>query len=68
MLAYFRLIINPNDEESLKRVINYPARGIGNTTLDKISITAINQQKPIWEIITNINYYPVDINMELKIS
>ncbi len=66
MLAYFRLIINPNDEESLKRVINYPARGIGNTTLDKISITAINQQKPIWEIITNINYYPVDINNGTK--
>ncbi|HEY9082994.1 MAG TPA: UvrD-helicase domain-containing protein [Vicingaceae bacterium] len=66
MLAYFRLIVNPNDEESLKRVINYPARGIGNTTLDKISITAVNQQKPIWEIITNINYYPVDINNGTK--
>lgn len=66
MLAYFRLMVNPNDEESLKRVINYPTRGIGNTTLDKISITAINQQKPIWEIITNINYYPVDINNGTK--
>lgn len=66
MLAYFRLIINPNDEESLKRVINYPARGIGNTTIDKIAIAAVNHEKSLWEIITNINYYPVDINNGTK--
>ena len=38
IIAYLRLIINPNDEESLKRIINYPPRGIGQTTLDKIQI------------------------------
>ena len=38
VLAYLRIIVNPNDEESLKRIINYPARGIGQTTLDKIQI------------------------------
>ena len=37
VLAYFRLLVNPNDEEALKRVINYPARGIGQTTVDKLS-------------------------------
>lgn len=66
MLAYFRVIINPNDEESLKRIINYPTRGIGNTTIDKIAIAAVNHEKSLWEIITNINYYPVDINNGTK--
>ena len=62
LLSYFRLLINPNDEEALKRVINYPARGIGKTSMDKITIAANNHQKSIWEIITNINQYNVGLN------
>jgi len=52
LLAYYRLTANPNDEESLKRVINYPARGIGKTTLEKITIKAKELDKSMWEVIT----------------
>ena len=62
LLAYFKLVINPNDEEALKRVINYPARGIGKTTLDKITIAANNNQKTLWEIITHLNQFNVGLN------
>ena len=62
LLSYFRMIINPNDEEALKRIINYPARGIGKTTLDKIAIAANNNQKSLWHVITNLNQYNVGIN------
>jgi len=62
LLAYFRMLVNPNDEEALKRIINYPTRGIGKTTLDKIAITANNNQKSIWEIISNLNQYNIGIN------
>ena len=53
LLAYFRLAINSNDEEALKRVINYPMRGIGQTTVEKIIIAATEQGKRIWEILEN---------------
>ncbi|HCQ30709.1 MAG TPA: ATP-dependent DNA helicase, partial [Flavobacteriales bacterium] len=62
LLAYYRLAINPNDEESLKRVINYPARGIGKTTLDKISVAAVNSGKSMWEIIANIRNAGLGLN------
>jgi DNA helicase-2/ATP-dependent DNA helicase PcrA len=62
LLAYYRLAINPNDEESLKRVINYPARGIGKTTLDKISVAAVNSGKSMWEIIANIKSIGLGLN------
>lgn len=51
IIAYIRLIINHNDEEALKRVINYPARGIGKTTLDKVYALAIEHQVSPWEIV-----------------
>lgn len=52
-LAYLRVIINPHDEEALKRIINYPARGIGKTTIEK-SILAANQNHiPLWEVLKN---------------
>jgi DNA helicase-2/ATP-dependent DNA helicase PcrA len=57
LLAYCRLTINPNDEEALKRIINYPARGIGKTTLDKIIVAADQQNKSIWEIIEGVDFY-----------
>ncbi|MES2838519.1 MAG: UvrD-helicase domain-containing protein [Bacteroidota bacterium] len=62
LLAYFRLTINPQDEEALKRVINYPARGIGNTTLDKLFLAAGTHNVGIWTILENLNYYNLGIN------
>ncbi len=53
LIAYLRLLVNPNDEEALKRIINYPVRGIGKTTMDKISLLANEQNKSIWEIINS---------------
>jgi DNA helicase-2/ATP-dependent DNA helicase PcrA len=53
LLAYFRLVINPNDEEALKRIINVPTRGIGKTTLEKLTVVAAERDKSLWEIIDN---------------
>jgi len=57
MLAYFRLAINPKDEEAFKRAINYPARGIGDTTVDKIAIAAKEEGKSLWEVAYHIQDY-----------
>ena len=57
LLAYFRLAINPNDEEALKRIINYPRRGIGLTTLQTLSLLANNNNSSIWEVINNLDNY-----------
>lgn len=51
LLAYLRLVVNPNDEEALRRVLNYPRRGIGDTTIDKLSELAGAMQKPMWECL-----------------
>ncbi|MFN0032736.1 MAG: ATP-dependent helicase [Flavobacteriales bacterium] len=51
LLAYFRLTCNPNDEESLKRIINYPRRGIGDTTIQKLVVGAAEKQISIWDMI-----------------
>lgn len=51
LLAYFRLVVNPKDEEALLRVINYPKRGIGNTTIDKIKIAADVQKTSVWDMM-----------------
>jgi DNA helicase-2/ATP-dependent DNA helicase PcrA len=50
-LAYLRVIVNPRDEENIKRIINYPARGIGKTSIDKILVAANEQDKTFWEMI-----------------
>ncbi|MDP2175871.1 MAG: 3'-5' exonuclease [Bacteroidota bacterium] len=55
MIAYLRLVINPNDEEALKRIINYPVRKIGNTTIEKLTFVANQNQTTIWEVIKNIH-------------
>ncbi|ATA69135.1 ATP-dependent DNA helicase [Capnocytophaga cynodegmi] len=55
MLAYLRLIVNPNDEEALIRIINFPARGIGNSTIEKLTLTANHYKKSIFEVMYNIN-------------
>ncbi|MFD2552191.1 ATP-dependent helicase [Bizionia sediminis] len=62
VLSYLRLIINPADEEALKRVINYPARGIGQTTMDRLVVAANNYGKTIFEVIQNIDTLPVNIH------
>jgi DNA helicase-2/ATP-dependent DNA helicase PcrA len=55
LLAYFRLTINPADNEALKRIINFPPRGIGATTLEKLEEAAVRNETSIWKIIENIN-------------
>lgn len=62
LLAYFRLSSNPQDEEALKRVINYPKRGIGSTTMDSVIIAASKYSVSMWEVISDMNKYPVSIN------
>lgn len=62
VLSYLRLIINPSDEEALKRVINYPARGIGATTVDKLTVAANHFKKTIFEIIQNLDSIDLKIN------
>lgn len=57
LIAYFRLTFNPNDEEALKRVINYPRRGIGDTTMEKIMIAADQNQYRIWDVVANANHF-----------
>ena len=67
MLAYLRLIINPNDEEALVRIINFPARGIGETTMEKLTLAANHYKKSIFEIMYNINKLPeLHINTTTK--
>lgn len=62
LLSYLRMLINPNDEEALKRIINYPARGIGATTIDKLTIAANHYKKSIFEIIQNLEKIDLKIN------
>ncbi|MBS1524977.1 MAG: exodeoxyribonuclease V subunit gamma [Bacteroidetes bacterium] len=57
LIAYFRLTINPNDEEALKRVINYPKRGIGDTTVDRIILSADQNMVSTWEVVINPSKY-----------
>jgi DNA helicase-2/ATP-dependent DNA helicase PcrA len=56
LMAYLRLAVNPNDEEAFKRVINYPKRGIGDTTLAKILVIANENGVPIWDVVSNIRF------------
>ncbi|WP_028524316.1 ATP-dependent helicase [Runella limosa] len=57
LLAYLRFIVNQNDEEAFKRIINLPKRGIGDTTVAKISVSAAEHRVPIWEVVSNISRY-----------
>lgn len=62
VLSYLRLLVNPKDEEALKRVINYPARGIGATTMDKLVLAANHYKRSIFEVIDNISKIDLKIN------
>jgi DNA helicase II / ATP-dependent DNA helicase PcrA len=62
LLAYFRLAVNNNDEEALKRVINYPMRGIGQTTIEKIIITANDYDRGLWFVLDHLHELQTGIN------
>ena len=66
MLAYLRLIVNPKDEESLRRVINYPARGIGQTTMNKLVVAAQEHTLSLFEVADQANHLPLQINAGTK--
>ena len=61
VIAYLRLILNPKDEEALKRVINYPARGIGQTTMDRLIVVANHYNRSIFEVIQNLDKVEIKI-------
>ena len=62
VIAYFRLIANPDDEEAFKRIINYPARGIGDTTVNKVIQTAQTYGVSLWQVIKEPVLFPVDVS------
>ena len=66
VLCYLRLIINTKDEEALKRVINFPARGIGQTTLDRLTVAANHYGRSIFEVMENLNKIDLKINSGTK--
>lgn len=66
VLSYLRMLINPNDEEALKRIINYPARGIGQTTIDKLVVAANHYNKPLFEVIKHVDKIDLKINAGTK--
>lgn len=61
-ISYFRLTVNPNDDEALKRVINYPSRGIGDTTLSKIQQSAIKNNVSMWTVICDASKFDLAVN------
>ena len=62
VIAYFRLVVNPNDEEAFKRIINYPARGIGDTTVGKIVGAATENNVSLWTVLCEPMTYGLSIN------
>lgn len=62
IIAYYRVVANPDDEEAIKRIINYPARGIGNTTLSKIVEKATEKGISIWKVLNNSEACGLDIS------
>ena len=62
VIAYFRLIANPNDEEAFKRIVNYPSRGIGDTTIGKIIQTAQTYGVSLWQVIKEPVLFPMDVS------
>ena len=62
LMAYFRMATNQKDEEALRRIINYPKRGIGNSSIDRITLRAKEEQKSLWEVVANIKNETTGIN------
>lgn len=61
-ISYFRLAVNPDDDEALRRIINYPARGIGETTVGKLVKASIKSSVSIWQVLCDLAGHDVDIN------
>lgn len=57
LIAYLKLTVNPHDEEAFKRIINYPVRGIGKTTIEKITVFAADNDRSLWDIAENISLF-----------
>ena len=66
VLSYLRLVINPSDEEALKRIVNFPARGIGQTTMDKLIVAANGYDRSIFEVMKHIDQTDVKVNSGTK--
>jgi ATP-dependent DNA helicase UvrD/PcrA len=66
VLSYLRLVINPADEEALKRVINFPARGIGQTTIDRLIVAANGYKRSIFEVLQHLDKIDIKINAGTK--
>ena len=66
VISYLRLILNPKDEEGLKRVINYPARGIGQTTIERLTVAANHYDRSMFEVMENIDRIDLKINTGTK--
>jgi len=62
VISYFRLIVNPGDEEAFRRIINYPSRGIGNVTVSKISSAAELHRISMWQVLGSPSAYNLDVN------
>jgi len=62
VIAYLRMAINPNDEEALKRIINYPARGIGETTIKKVLACAVSNEVSMWNVLSEPVKFGLDVN------
>lgn len=65
-LSYFRMAVNPDDDEALKRIINVPARGIGATTISKLAQVAINENVSMWKVISDGDKYDAGLNSGTK--
>lgn len=62
VMAYFRLVANPNDEEAFRRVVNYPTRGIGATTIQKLANASVDNGVSFWQLLENPTHYRLDLN------
>lgn len=66
VISYFRLCINPDDDEALNRIINYPTRGIGETTMKKLQLVAAEEKKSLWFVLNHLDSLSTDINAGTK--
>nr|WP_305069619.1 3'-5' exonuclease [Flavobacterium covae] len=66
VLSYLRLVVNPKDEEALVRVINYPARGIGDTTVEKLTVAANYYKRSIFEVMEHVDKIDLKLNSGTK--
>lgn len=66
VLAYLRLVVNTDDEEAFKRIINYPARGIGKTTIQKLQVAAYNSNASLWEVAKNSDSFGLNLGSAAK--